>query len=321
MTMQGNINNQKAVNKRMTLLSEIARLYYIEDLNQQQIANKLNVGRSSIARYLAEAKECGIVQVKIAQCDEAYRNLALEATLKREYRLKDCIVAANVNPANYYIASARYVESILPRNGIIAIGGGATLYSMSQYLNTAGQYKFDNLIFVQPSGFLNESVPSTAVVQAWSMRLGANPVYLSYPGIMRNDTVKRMTFEDEEFIKNLKIAKRADAIVCGIGTIRQFLETGARHDIPFLENESVVSPCVGDICAHLFNAEGDFCYPELSSYVCGLSTLDILRIPVRIASAIGREKAAAIRGALAGRLVNVLMTDEDTVKALLELKN
>ena len=316
--MQGNSGNPKTMNKRMALLSEIARLYYVEDLNQQQIANKLNVGRSSIARYLAEAKECGIVQVRIAQCDEACRNLNLEALFKKEYHLKDCIIASNINSENYYLASAKYIESVLPQSGVIALGGGATLYAMSQYLNLEGRHRFDDLVFVQASGFLNERVPSTAVVQAWSMKLGARSVYLSYPGIMRNAAVKKMVLEDEELIKNRRMAKHADTFICGIGTIQQFLNAGINHDLPLLENEEVISQCVGDICAHLFNEEGDFCYPEMSSYVCGLSMLDMLRIPLRIANAIGKEKVTAIHGALIGRLVNVLLTDEETATALLE---
>lgn len=75
--MQDLVMKQKYRQKK-ALLCEIAHLYYVEDMNQQEIAKKLNVGRSSIARYLTEAKEQGIVQIRIAEANEAYRVPTLE---------------------------------------------------------------------------------------------------------------------------------------------------------------------------------------------------------------------------------------------------
>ncbi|MCL4385847.1 MAG: winged helix-turn-helix transcriptional regulator, partial [Cyanobacteria bacterium] len=47
------------------LLSKISRLYYLGDINQQKIADKLNISRTKVSRYLARAKKEKIVEIKI----------------------------------------------------------------------------------------------------------------------------------------------------------------------------------------------------------------------------------------------------------------
>ena len=54
---------------RNKLLSKIAYLYYIENLNQSQIAAKLGIYRTSISRMLTEARNAGIVKIEIENFD------------------------------------------------------------------------------------------------------------------------------------------------------------------------------------------------------------------------------------------------------------
>lgn len=304
--------------QKNSLLREIAKLYYLDDLNQQEIAQKLNLSRSSVARYLVEAKNRGIVQINVSDNNESYRVSSLEKALKSKYKLLDCVVAASKIPHNYERSSAEYIISVLPASGIVAIGGGATLYSIGQYLEPSNSITERDLTFVQSTGIVNESVPSTAVVQTWAMKLGAVPVYQSYPGIVVKREAKRLMYEDAEFTDKYKIVKKADIGIFGIGTVAQFRTIGANYARMIEEDGCDTSEAVGDICFHLFNKNGDFCCPEFSEHIFGLSTVDILRIPVRIAGAYGKEKAEAIHAAISGRLANVLLTDDITAKLLLE---
>ena len=275
---------------------------------------------SKSKRYLTEAKEQGIVQIRIAEANEAYRVPTLEDALKTKYKLSDCVVAASVPTNNYYYASAEYINSILPKSGTIAIGGGTTLYFIGQYLDKMERRVGESLVCIQSTGIVNESVPSTAVVQTWSMKLGATPIYMSYPGIMRNMDVKAMMMDDAEFVEKYHIMKKADICVFGIGTIPQYFSSGANVDTLTARKEEIAKDCLGDICFHLFDRNGDFCFPELSEYVCGLSPVDFLRIPVRIAGAFGPEKVMPLHCAMNGRLMNILVTDEPTATALLEIE-
>lgn len=313
-----NQDNKLRESQKTALLREIAKLYYLDDLNQQEIAQKLELSRSSIARYLIEAKNRGIVQIHISNPDESYRVPFLEKALKSKYKLLDCVVAVSKLPNNYNHSAAEFITSTLPPSGIVAIGGGTTLFSIGQNLKMTNRIDGSKLTFIQSTGIVNEAVPSTAVVQTWAMKFGATPVYMSYPGIMLNKEAKRLMQVDAEFTDKYRIMKRADACIFGIGTVSQFQKASVNFNAVINEVDSTSSEAIGDICFHLFNQNGDFCCPEFSEHVCGLSTVDFLRIPTRIAGAFGIEKVESIRAAIMGRLANVLLTDDTTAKLLLE---
>lgn len=76
---------------------------------------------------------------------------------------------------------------------------------------------------------------------------------------------------------------------------------------------------VGDICYNFINKEGK---PSSSSQnerrVISLELEKLREIPLVVGVACGLEKVKSIRAALEGKLVHVLITDEQTAKALLD---
>ena len=50
---------------RTTLLTQVALLYYEEGLTQREIARRLSISRSKISRLLTEARNEGIVEIKV----------------------------------------------------------------------------------------------------------------------------------------------------------------------------------------------------------------------------------------------------------------
>jgi DNA-binding transcriptional regulator LsrR (DeoR family) len=75
---------------------------------------------------------------------------------------------------------------------------------------------------------------------------------------------------------------------------------------------------VGDFNLRYFDAAGKALASELDDRVVGLALEDFRRIPHVVGLAGGAAKLDAIRGALAGKLVNVLITDHLTAQRLLE---
>lgn len=55
--LDDNVKTQKMV--------EIAKMYYEEDLTQNEIAKRLGVSRPLVSKMLADAKEAGIVTIQI----------------------------------------------------------------------------------------------------------------------------------------------------------------------------------------------------------------------------------------------------------------
>ena len=65
---------------------------------------------------------------------------------------------------------------------------------------------------------------------------------------------------------------------------------------------------VGDVCFRFFDADGVRSV-EIDQRLIGIGSDDLVKIPRRIGVAGGERKFTAIRAALRGRWINVLITD------------
>jgi len=52
-------------NKDLSLLAEIAHMYYEEGAKQSEVAEAFNISRSLVSKYLSRARESGIVEIII----------------------------------------------------------------------------------------------------------------------------------------------------------------------------------------------------------------------------------------------------------------
>jgi DNA-binding transcriptional regulator LsrR (DeoR family) len=75
---------------------------------------------------------------------------------------------------------------------------------------------------------------------------------------------------------------------------------------------------VGDICLRFFDANGVPVLTPLNERVIAIALADLKRVDRVVGIAGGRRKFAAIRGALRGRRINVLITDRGTAERLVK---
>ena len=70
--------------ERKRFLAKIARLYYLENLTQQNIANKLNISRTKVSRYLTKARKEKIVDIQINHPEEDFSKM--EYQIEKKYK-------------------------------------------------------------------------------------------------------------------------------------------------------------------------------------------------------------------------------------------
>jgi DNA-binding transcriptional regulator LsrR (DeoR family) len=75
---------------------------------------------------------------------------------------------------------------------------------------------------------------------------------------------------------------------------------------------------VGFICHRFFDAHGIPIETALDERIVAATREQLLRVPRRLGISGGKERLAAIRAALEGNWVNVLITDQRTAAWLLE---
>jgi DNA-binding transcriptional regulator LsrR (DeoR family) len=75
---------------------------------------------------------------------------------------------------------------------------------------------------------------------------------------------------------------------------------------------------VGDICLRFFDAQGNIIHSDIDERVIGITLEQLKKIDRVVGVTGGPVKEAAIRAALLGKFINVLVTDHLSAKKLLE---
>jgi DNA-binding transcriptional regulator LsrR (DeoR family) len=121
--------------------------------------------------------------------------------------------------------------------------------------------------------------------------------------------------------ETLTLARRADVAVLGVGALESnasgLIWTGylTQKDIAWLKSKGVV----GHMCAQHFDIHGQMLDVDLNRRAIGIGLENLRSIDTVIAVAGGEEKAQAILGAIRGRYLDVLITDDLAAQKILEI--
>lgn len=116
----------------------------------------------------------------------------------------------------------------------------------------------------------------------------------------------------DEIAKVLHMAETADIALIGIGSMQNdssIIKTGIRTEEEY--KELMRKGAVGEIVGRIYDKNGQTVDEDLQRKMIGISLDKIAKIPVRIGMSYGKDKIEAIKGAITGGLINVLITDAD----------
>src|SRR5215470_10614356 len=306
-------------------LDEAARagwLYYIAGNTQDEIASKLGVSRQTAQRLVSLAVSAKLIKVRldhpIGHC------LALSQQLKDKFELDLCEVVP-ADPASHSttlgVAEAtaaelqRRLESRQPI--VIALGSGRTLRAAAEQLPPMDcpQHKIVSLVGnIGPDGSASFYDVITRVADA--VRAPHYPLPL--PVIASTIAEKKLLLAQKPVRHVVDLAKRADVTFVGIGEMSDrapLLQDGFvnRDEMRAL----IRAGAVGEVIGWAFDGGGHFIQGMTNDRVASVA-LDRPAKRLVIGAAMGPAKLEALRGALAGRIVNGLITNEVMAARLLE---
>jgi DNA-binding transcriptional regulator LsrR (DeoR family) len=126
--------------------------------------------------------------------------------------------------------------------------------------------------------------------------------------------------QEENSVKDIfRMASLASFTIVGIGGMNDeatVLKSGvlSANDFLYLKMQG----SVGDILCHFIDREGRVIITPLEDRLVSASLDTLKSLPNVIGAAAGRDKRDAIKGALALGCLNILITNEDTAKWLIE---
>jgi DNA-binding transcriptional regulator LsrR (DeoR family) len=259
-------------------MAEVARLYYVRELTQQDIANRLGVSRFKVLRLLEQARAERVVRFEI---DEPVPvDDGLSRALEERYGLSTALVVDDLAGA-----AATLLPRLLGPDDILGVAWGETLAAIERLLEPPGP----GVPVVQVCGAIEGLAPGTGPTElaaryaAWS---GGAFHPLEAPAVADTAALRRAVAQ------TTAIFDRVTVTLVGIGA----REDGAGH-----------------VLVHVFDREGRIIAAERS---IALSVAQLRRTRV-VAVAGGRSKRAAVAGALRSGLLDTLVTDAMCARAAL----
>jgi deoxyribonucleoside regulator len=310
--------------EKISRLVEIAELYYLQDFNQQEIAKKFAISRPTVSRLLLQAKQEGIVEIKIVNPTDFVQQLAL--TLKEKFKLKQCIVAPvpkfedNLIKENIGIVAAEYVNGLVKNGDTIGITWGTTIFELVKKIQPKN---VKDVTVVQLNGGVSYSESNTyasEIINRLASAFNTIPHFLQVPAVVDHLVVKNAIVADRHIKSVLELGKAANIAIYTVGDPGEqstLMKAGyfLEGDIETLKTNKAV----GDICSRYFDSGGNICNFSLNDRTIGIDLHHLAQKEYGILVAGGRNKIDGIYGALKGHYANVLITDQYSAKALLEM--
>jgi Transcriptional regulator, contains sigma factor-related N-terminal domain len=309
--------------KKTKLLVTVARLHYEHGFSQEQIAKRLDLSRPYISKLLNEAKEEGIVTVRVN--DPGSVQTALEERVCARFGLSKAIVVPSIEgeEAEFGVghAAAGYIESLVENGSVIGIAWGKTMRILSRLLQRQSELR--DVIVLQLCGGscnLKHDTYATEILLNFAKAFAATPLMLPLPAVMENKLIKSIVYQDGSIKQVLEYGTKLDIAVFTVGA---FGPHSALLRSGFLSMEEMdrlhALGAVGDVSSHIINGEGAICDEELEERTIAIPFEHIQSARERICVAVGSHKAECIAAALKQGRMNTLITDEKTIHEVFDI--
>ncbi|NPV77983.1 MAG: sugar-binding transcriptional regulator [Anaerolineae bacterium] len=307
----------------LQLILQITRLYYEQDLTQQEIAERLNLTRQKVSRLLVQARSEGIVRITIHDPTPVDTRLALE--LKQTFGLKDVVLTSGEGLANETLratigmTAARYLVKLLKDDSLIGIGWGRTLFEMVNSFPAQSKIKLHIIPLIGGIGGMAPSFQVNEIARRFADSFDGVYRFIHAPAFTQDTDVWKALMKMAEIKEIQELWQRLDLAVVGIGHV-EFQKMSSMFFVDYISPSSLAQlearGAVGDICGHFFNIHGKPI--AIESEVIGISLPQLEATSNVVAVVGGKEKARAILGALRGGYVKVLVSDTVTAQAVLQ---
>ncbi len=304
------------------LMREVAKLYYYEDITQDKIGEVLGLSRQKVWRILKQAREEGLVQIKIVELSE--KDSEKEKILQEKYQLKEAKIAVSFSDDENVIlrrvaqVAASYIKNRIEPYTTLGVAYGKTIFEMIHYLTPKTIPGLRVVQIMGGYGKLKGDVMAIELARRIAFNFEGDVVYLMAPAFAKDQTTRDAILSNEGVLKVLDMSRKADVALVGIGGVSEtstLLDTGDLYDyeIDELRRKKVV----GNICGNFYDASGAIVETLADKRRISISLQDLQKIPVVIGVAGGKNKLFPIWGALKGKLIQILITDELTASQLL----
>lgn len=302
----------------------VAWLYHMEGLTQAEIAERLGITRLRVNRLLADARASGLVRVtlnsKLADC------VALEQALCRDTGLTHAVIVPTPDDIDLVAsvlgqAAAGYLSRHLREHkvGGVALGWGATLRETIRHVDAMQR---PDLAVSSMMGGLTRGLELNTfeIASDLARRLNAACHYFAAPIYAGSPKSRDTILAQDVFRESLDRVRSSDLALLSVGDLGRrslLIRYGLPRDVPVAELRA--AGAVGDVMGQFLDAEGTPIDHPLNRRAIALPLPELRKIPSVVIASGGANKVRIIAAVLRARLANVLVCDEKTAAAALDI--
>ncbi len=298
------------------LMHAAATLYYLEDVTQAEVANRLGTSRATVSRLLSEARRLGIVRIEVTDPAESWdENLGPRTAAA--LGLSAVYVAPQAHEAMVGVSLAPQLSAALADVGlgpgdVLLVSSGRTVWEAAQ----AELPPLPGIVVTPAVGGQDEPeawYQTNEITRQVAEKVKGRPVFLYAPALPGPGLHERLV-EDPGTRRVLDLWDNARCAVLGVGApplTRESMPGFVPRDADWLRDAA------GDICTRFYDTNGQpLIFPE-SDRLIATSLETLSRIPVTIAIAVGEQKIPSLLAGARAGWFNTLVTDATTAAALL----
>ena len=307
----------------LRLMTKVARLYYVDHLRQTEIADQLDISQATTSRLLKRAQDEQIVRISLSAPVGIHADL--ERQLESIYGLKEALVVESLRDEKQILrdlgsAAAYYLSTTIKPDEVIGISSWsstllATVDAMTPISKPIGAQVIQILGGV---GIPTAESRAVYIVSRLAMLVQGQSILLPVPAIVSGLDTRQLYLQDPFVCEAMGRFDSVTLALVGIGSVEPsdlLASSGNVFSPQELESLRELG-AVGDVCLRFFDAAGAPVITPLNDRAIGMELEQLRAVKRSVGIAGGQRKVAAIRGALRGGYINVLITDLLTAEAL-----
>lgn len=306
-------------------LYRVAKMYYLDGLNQAEIGKRENLSRSQISRLLDQSRQQGLVRIEVMLPDQIGSD-KLEDLLAKELNLQSIVIAPvdetdrseEVITLAIAMTAAPLIANAIRNSRVVGIGWGRTVYQAS-FHGPFGSYDSETLFvpLLGTSGTNDPHLQVNAIIDRFAQKYRGKS-FFSGMQVFRERDVPLSRLETKRLYNMQHYWNQLDVAIFGLGgrlSHDTFFAEELGEDYVKYVGESAV---VGDVLAQFFFVDGTCLDLQEIYRQTAFSIEKLSKIPKTICLAGGPDKVDAIYAGAKAGFFKTLVTDSVTARLLYE---
>ena len=310
--------------KDKNLLVEIAVMYYLEGKTQTEISKELFMSRPKVSRLLKRAREMNIVDIKINYESDDYNRI--KSQIQHRFGIENVVVIKTMSNEKDTIkeigrAAASELKYHIMNDITIGMSWGRTVKAM---VSAFKDKPLKNVKIVELFGAvenIDQQEELLGIGYDFSKKINGKCFPLPAPIYIDDQQTRDILLQNPIIKKTLQMIDECDLIVTSLGVVNS--DTPQRiwdaHVKDGVRANLIENGAIGFLCAHFFDKDGNFIEHEINDKIIGIRTERIKQNKLMLVAG-GESKCKAIYAVLKGGYVNTLVSDDKTLKKILQLE-